>query len=269
MGPAVNYMFVYSDTLNGNLSYLFFDATVTGYIVPNNTVLFSMTFNCLPNITNTISSVVFTDSPTQREIDTLDEVGFPSPYFGTSTYVNNRVNIITPIKLQQFAGKNVEGSNQLTWTTLSEINANTFVIERSNNGKEFDQISTVAAFGNTATHKTYNYNDNAISENNTWYYRLKMVDNDGSFDYSKTIRIAKTTKGKIQLSPNPVKNVLTVDAANITNIKIIDQAGKVVANNKYNSTNTALLNISNLCKGMYIVHVTTTEQTFTEKLIKE
>ena len=89
-----------------------------------------------------------------------------------------------PVTLVSFNAKVTGEGNQLTWTTSSEVNFDKFSIEKSINPKKgFIQISTVAgALG------SYQYTDSSITKGNN-YYRLKMLDLDGSFAYSRIVSV--------------------------------------------------------------------------------
>ena len=94
-------------------------------------------------------------------------------------------NIVTPVTLSNFQSKKVKNTVLLTWETKSEVNFSHFVLERSTDGKTFYGITKVNA-SKMSGGSTYKHTDTpeAATVN---YYRLKMVDVDGSFVYSKII----------------------------------------------------------------------------------
>lgn len=94
-------------------------------------------------------------------------------------------NIVTPVSLSDFQSKKVKDKVLLTWKTQSEVNFSHFVVERSTDGKTFYDITKVNA-AKMAAGSTYNYTDTPEATA-TNYYRLKMVDTDGSFVYSKIL----------------------------------------------------------------------------------
>ncbi|MCR4437909.1 MAG: hypothetical protein QHJ34_02550 [bacterium] len=79
------------------------------------------------------------------------------------------------------------GLNKVTlrWTTAAESNLKGFEIERGLDGKSFQAIVFVEAAGNSSSPRDYAYEDRTVfkSTGNTYYYRLKLVDFDGSFAY--------------------------------------------------------------------------------------
>lgn len=106
-----------------------------------------------------------------------------------------------PVGLMYFDAKVIENGNKLTWKTANEKNFSHFEIQKSLNAKEFGTIGNV--FNNNAS--LYNFTDMDISEG-TIYYRLKLVDNDNTFEYSKVISINIEKGRKYIIVENPANN---------------------------------------------------------------
>jgi hypothetical protein len=81
-------------------------------------------------------------------------------------------------------------TNEASWCTASEINNETFYIERSTDGILFEEIGTVPGAGNSYTEKCYTFRDQNSPASALIYYRIKQVDFDGKFDYSKILSVA-------------------------------------------------------------------------------
>jgi hypothetical protein len=109
-----------------------------------------------------------------------------------------------PAELTSFNGRSVDEGNVLTWVTATEDMVDRFVIERSEDGKEYQAIGSVRAAGTSQIERTYTFLD--ANPAVATYYRLRTEDEDGSFAYSPVISI---TSGKyagadeLQVSPNP------------------------------------------------------------------
>ncbi len=189
------------------------------------------------------------------------------------TYPNGTVvtsvNSVLPIKLNSFNGKFIDNTNQLYWSTSSEINTNIFDVERSINGKDFFSIGKVKAIGNSTTAQNYNFADANVNGAPMYYYRLKSVDNNGSYGYSNIIRITKDSKTTISLYPNPSRNIVTIEGDKIEKIVVTNLLGKTVLVKNVNAVNNTTLNISGLAKGFYNVNVMNTNSTKSLKLIVE
>jgi hypothetical protein len=91
-----------------------------------------------------------------------------------------------PVELITFGAKELSGSNAfLHWASASEKNTEYFSVEKSLDGLNFTEIGTVKARGNSSDIANYEYSDFQFNESS--YYRLKIIDTDGSYKYSKTI----------------------------------------------------------------------------------
>lgn len=189
------------------------------------------------------------------------------------TYPNGTVvtsvNSVLPVKLNSFNGKFIDNTNQLSWSTLNEVNTNIFDVERSINGKDFFSIGRVKAIGNSNTTQNYNFADANINNATIYYYRLKSVDNNGSYGYSNTIRISKDSKTTISLYPNPSRNIVTIEGDKIEKIVVTNLLGKTVFVKNVNAVNNTTINVAGLAKGFYNVNVINTNSTKSLKLIVE
>lgn len=96
-------------------------------------------------------------------------------------------NAILPLELVNFSGSVRGGKVNLEWATASENNTSHFEIERSEDGKSFVKIGTVNAAGNSAQTLLYAYSDETASGN--VFYRLKMMDKDGKYQYSPIVKL--------------------------------------------------------------------------------
>ena len=108
-----------------------------------------------------------------------------------------------PVTLESFFGKKSNCITQLKWTSTTEENFDHFEIEWSNSGNYFVNIGSVASAG-TGSKQSYNLTHyNTASEN---YYRLKMIDLDGQFNYSDVIYIQHKCNNAFtsKIFPNPI-----------------------------------------------------------------
>ena len=91
-----------------------------------------------------------------------------------------------PVQLSQFTGKASGCNIILNWTSETEETFNEYELQRSGDGRDFTTIKRIKGEGG-ATSKSYQYQDELAGSDN--YYRLRMNDQDGSFEYSKIIHI--------------------------------------------------------------------------------
>ena len=115
-----------------------------------------------------------------------------------------------PVTLTSFKAKNLENkSTELTWETEVEENSNSFEIERSQDGRSFEMVGNVLAKGDSNSATKYRFIDRISVFNSVYYYRLKMIDNDGTFEYSTIIAVRFSAINELaiqNLHPNPAKS---------------------------------------------------------------
>lgn len=134
----------------------------------------------------------------------------------TDGFQPNTTCIVVPVVLTTFNGQVKNLSSLLTWETASEQNASHFIIERSIDNIRFDGIARVSARGFSNAPVSYHYTDSKPPVfNQPIYYRLRMVDLDGTFKFSRIVRLVIESKGSFvrQLFPNPATSgqIITLD----------------------------------------------------------
>jgi hypothetical protein len=183
----------------------------------------------------------------------------------------NQMGETLPLTLLNFSGELIKKETQLHWQTTSEQNTAFFNIERATGNMQFNTIGKVAAAGTSSITKSYSFIDaNPLPGTN--YYRLKMVDADGKFTYSKTIVINNDAGNAFSVYPNPAKNYITVQhpVTSSANIQMSDMQGKIVktVSAKTNATQTQV-EVKGLAAGTYTVTWSDGKQTFSKKLVVE
>ncbi|MEP6673672.1 MAG: T9SS type A sorting domain-containing protein [Ferruginibacter sp.] len=131
-----------------------------------------------------------------------------------------------PLNLLSFKAFLTDKNVQLSWTTANEQNVRSYNIERSSDGRNFSLIGTVAA-KNTSSAE-YTFTDIAVLSG-AGYYRLKMIDLDGTVKLSNVILINNRKGITTRIFPNPVLDNVNVShdrAGNNASIKIMDVAGR-------------------------------------------
>lgn len=175
-----------------------------------------------------------------------------------------------PITLSSFAVSQKQSSVSVEWKTLSEINNDYFIVERSplpNNG--FQEISLIKSKGNVTGVQYYTYTDNNPLSGKS-YYRLKQVDKDGRYYYSKVIEIEVSKTNSIRIYPNPVKDVLTIEGLSTefqNKLSIISQNGTKILQTTTNS-GTLNWNVKQIGAGTYFIVIENSKFKKIEKLIK-
>ncbi len=162
------------------------------------------------------------------------------------------IDAVLPISLATFTAKKQLNTTLITWQTSSETNNNFFELERSYNGNDFIVINTQKSKGKT--NKSYFFNDDDKTEKIV-YYRLKQVDMDGKFTFSKTISLNNDIANTLSAYPNPFTYTTNISASkNIATLKIISASGQIIFNKKLNQKNYLLAG-ADIVNGLYILEV--------------
>lgn len=188
-------------------------------------------------------------------------VSVPSNQTGTG-WTPYTMQQVLPVELSSFEGRANKGSsNELTWATSLEIDNDYFSIEKSKDGRDFENVDKVAGAGNSDYEQVYNWTDAAPYD--MTYYRLKQTDFSGSFSYSSVISIANegVKYTDISISPNPAVNEVVVFTSELEQgaiVRVYDQIGRDVTGEvtlKSISDTSVQFNCSNLNSGMYFINV--------------
>jgi hypothetical protein len=166
-----------------------------------------------------------------------------------------------PLTLLSFNASLNKCQPALKWVTESEINTDRFEIESKSisNSSSWTSVATIPAKGAIAK-STYNYTDINILNNSTRvFYRLKMIDKDGSFKYSDVLPVlVECNKIQALAYPNPVQDgrlyvSLTGINGNV-NGTLVSITGQVLSKSKLiNGTNT--LDVKNIADGTYVLNI--------------
>ncbi|SEJ31685.1 Por secretion system C-terminal sorting domain-containing protein [Dyadobacter sp. SG02] len=162
-----------------------------------------------------------------------------------------------PVTLVAFDAQKDERAVKLSWKTSSETNSDFFEIQRSRNANEWQPLGRVASARESKGQVSYDFTDGIpIAGDN--YYRLKMVDRDGTFAFSQ-IRKVEWNSNALAVFPNPAVDVLEMDVedwANVVCVKILNAGGSVVEEHKrVTSSNKKYVRINGFKPGNYILRV--------------
>ncbi|KAA0992736.1 T9SS type A sorting domain-containing protein [Dyadobacter aurulentus] len=132
-----------------------------------------------------------------------------------------------PVMLVSFDVTKAENEAVLQWQTTSEVNSSFFEIQQSNDAKRWNILGSVESAANSKTLKRYSFKD--VLRSGTNYYRLKMVDLDGSFAYSAIRNLRNEHSEMVTAYPNPVEDKLQVDISKLqeaASISVFDISGR-------------------------------------------
>jgi hypothetical protein len=174
-------------------------------------------------------------------------------------YTRNDVSTPLPVNLVSFTAQKLNGSVKLSWTTAGESNTKEFIVERSVNSGSWETIASLPANGNATATIDYSTVDAHPGKGNN-FYRLKMVDQDGQFDYSAVRRVNFDEKVSYTVYPNPATCVLNITMENTTgsrsSVQVLSVQGQVILNKQDPGNNQLIqFNISSLTSGIYFLKI--------------
>ena len=183
---------------------------------------------------------------------------------GALTCTYNAMGVL-PIQLASFSGYAKDKMNFLTWATASESQNKGFDIERSADGVRFDKIGFVAGKGTTSTKQDYRFKDE--SPNGLVYYRLKQLDFDGRFEYSKIIAIDSKGEKVASVFPNPSTGIFTITGIEDTEDETFTLINSIGQTLSINVQNNGQVDMSAYPSSVYYLRVASNGQVM--KLVKE
>ena len=143
--------------------------------------------------------------------------------------------VIVPVELTSFTSILINGDVILEWSTATETNNQGFEIQRRNKESEYQKIDYVPGNGTTTQVQNYTYVDSKVA-NGKYYYRLKQIDFDGTFEYSNEVAVNVTIPLEFALKqnyPNPFNPTTTIiyslPKTTVVTIRIYDALGSEVA----------------------------------------
>ena len=184
---------------------------------------------------------------------------------------NSGLNYPLPVELTSFTAVAKGRGVELAWKTASELNNKGFEIQRKELNQSADGsmnqwhgVGFIAGHGTTNAPQSYTFVDNSAS--GTVQYRLKQVDNDGSFEYSNAVEVTVAAPAAYTLSqnhPNPFNPATTISyslpAAGFATLKVYDMLGKEVATlvngMQESGANKASFDASQLPSGIYFARL--------------
>lgn len=165
--------------------------------------------------------------------------------------------IVLPIKLISFQGKCKQQTTLIEWSTATEINNSFFVVQKSIDGINWKEIAKVKGKGNSTTVTNYLFTDTE-QNNHQVYYRLKQIDIDGKFEYSKIIPIntCSSNINTFSVFPNPATQNVTIKmggAILVQYIQIYNAVGQFLK--EVEVLQMKNINIIDLPNGLYFLRL--------------
>lgn len=209
--------------------------------------------------------------------------GLPITHSGLSSFSKWEIGASTdgaplPVELAYLEANTIDNKYiQVAWQTATEINNDGFEVQRSLDGFDFETIGFVKGNGNSTEKNSYSLNDENVKVDLVYYYRLKQIDFDGTYEFS--LKVSASLNGvekNMTVSlfiPNPgVSNSninITVSKNSLAKIVMFNAVGQVVLHLDIplsEGSNVLPFDLKNLPAGIYQTNIFIEDQSFSRKL---
>ncbi|WP_139281045.1 hypothetical protein [Reichenbachiella agariperforans] len=190
----------------------------------------------------------------------------------------NATEVSLPVSWVSFTASlyNDEKDVLLKWLTASEISNDGFYVEKSTDGQNFDEIGFVKGHGNINSVSSYQFVD--FEFGSSAYYRLKQVDFDGKYDFSRTVHTiksrAETPLKHLNIYPNPSSQEIVIDGLpeGLYSVLLVDITGSLLLQLTGVSPQQALILIndvlSNHHSGTFVVKFVSSGYSSSGKILR-
>ncbi len=195
--------------------------------------------------------------------------------YGTTVVYNSicapHIQCATPVTFGHISVKNVKNSDEVSFTTFTETNNDTFIVEQSYDAIQWKNVGGVKGKRNSSERVDYSVKVNLYDHaNNVRYYRVKQIDFDGKFDYSPVVKIS--SEPIVGFYPNPANagqsvifNLTNFDEFSESKLLVISPLGEVVFTKDFTGSN--IFEVNDLTKGVYCVQIASRHFTKAQKLV--
>jgi hypothetical protein len=172
-----------------------------------------------------------------------------------------------PVVLTSFSATKNNNQNVLRWTTAMEQNLTAFVVEKSNDGRNFKAIGVVTPL-NLSYGSSYQFNDLEVNATKQ-IYRLRITENNVTDKFSDYAVVSGNDNPlAVSIYPNPATDFITITSAlKINKAEIIAADGTIVMTS-YNINSTGRISLRGIATGIYTIRFFSSEGIRTTKVIK-
>jgi uncharacterized repeat protein (TIGR01451 family) len=186
-----------------------------------------------------------------------------------------------PVKFTSFKAQLLTSNSAIVkWTTESELDNDHFEVERSDDGLHFTLRGKVRGNGSTTVSHSYDYTDMLNTSSPIVYYRLKIIDTDGKYSYSKIVAIklsGSINVDKYSVYPNPfisdIRISMTSQIDVMATFRVLSFDGKEMVRRTLSVQKgdniIVMKDFGKLAKGSYLLEVTSGSDKFIQKIVKD
>lgn len=203
------------------------------------------TFADIPGGTITNVASVFIRSGNATNPMYLDELRVGTSWADVTSY-----NVVLPVELADFTSKRKLNTTELSWSAYTEVDFDKYVVLYSKNGIDFNEIASVKGKGNNSKY-TFDYVHDGDA-----YFKLKSVDLNGQFEFSKVI-YAKGNTVSIKAGPNPFTDQINISGMpeGLNSIVLYNLTGAKIKSQTANGSD-ATLSLTTISSGSYLLKIT-------------
>ncbi|HEU4470795.1 MAG TPA: T9SS type A sorting domain-containing protein [Flavisolibacter sp.] len=187
-----------------------------------------------------------------------------------TAYANFIVGTVLPLRFLSFAAINREQWTDLQWETADEVATSHFVVERSADARSWTALGQVNS-RNLPGRQVYQFRD-SLPLNGPAYYRLRQVDIDGGFVYSKILLVNRQS-GPVQVFPNPVVSEVQVSLKRpmaSVHIDLVDGSGRLLKSFAFAAPGTLIrLSLADVPAGLYQLRVRSGKEEWVKQVLKQ
>jgi hypothetical protein len=173
-----------------------------------------------------------------------------------------------PVSLISFDAELIGEDVELRWATASEINNDYFVVQRSLDNINFEDINQVDGNGNSNIIVNYSSYDLNVPKA-VLYYRLKQIDFDGTITYSDIRVIRSNSDNKLVIYPNPSNGNFNIETSKAITVILRSISGQEIDRYQFSENTNNRINISNNAKGVYILTIISENEITNKRIVIE
>ncbi len=183
--------------------------------------------------------------------------------------------VVLPVDFLGLNAYRNENDVHLSWKTMSEVGNQYFIIERSTDGADYEEIGRINSIGDHHIEHVYQFTDDSAPSRNV-YYRLSEFSNENE----KTTLAIKYIKGEttddyFNAYPNPTEGLLNVEFSQISprlnsKIEIYNYQGEIIYSETFESSNgfnSRQINLHDFRSSNYLLRLTNDEKTFSSRIL--
>ncbi len=195
---------------------------------------------------------------------------------GKGAWISNLASTATlPANITEFTGVYMDTYNELKWNATQENNVSHYELERSIDGGAYQKVGDITSKNTLLSSYTFDDPVSSVYTRNTFYYRLKTVNKDGSHVYSNVVVIKISKSGTMLILGNPVTSgssiQLTLDQPQKVTFKLFDIRGRLVSSSNFNASSGvnrySFTMFGQLAAGHYVLEAITETDRYNKRFV--